>query len=171
MDTAETTWLLVIFTLLTSSMTRQFRLNGGGCEHQSRSYRLLSALTAFVKPRHARNGKELPYGAPTTNAHVRQDHEEPRRGRMAARDGPVRRETASDCGGSRSTGSPESCAAAPTSPTRDRNLQDHQRGSNAANVRRVEAITGQPAIEWFRERPEAACSVSPTGCSRSSIEP
>ncbi len=64
------------------------------------------------------------------------------------------RNTASGCGWSRSTASRASSAAAPTSPTRERSASSRSssEGSSAANVRRVEAITGPAAIDFFRER-------------------
>ena len=64
------------------------------------------------------------------------------------------RSTASGSGWSRSRRSRASSAAAPTSPTPPRSgiFTIVSEGSSAANVRRIEALTGPAAIDWFRER-------------------
>ena len=62
------------------------------------------------------------------------------------------RSTATGCGWSRSTTSRASSAAAPTSPIRPRSgsSRSSSEGSSAANVRRIEALTGPAAIDCFR---------------------
>ena len=67
------------------------------------------------------------------------------------------RSTATGCGWSRSTTSRASSAAARTSPTSAECgiFAIVSEGSSAANVRRIEALTGPAAIDWFRERSAA----------------
>ena len=79
------------------------------------------------------------------------------RGGGARRDGAVRREVRRlGAGGRGRRASRASSAAAPTSPTppRSASSRSSREGSSAANVRRIEALTGPAAIDWFREREE-----------------
>ena len=68
------------------------------------------------------------------------------------------RSTATGCGWSRSTRSRASSAAGPTSRRRAECgiFAIVSEGSSAANVRRIEALTGPAAIDWFRERSASA---------------